>query len=137
MQTGNERSETEPRGPALRWALQAIVCHGLLVASLFGVGIYAIPQFDLMFKEQGAGPLPPLAQTLIEVSFRLRLHAIPVGVGAGMLMAKINKTYEAPSKVVEGLPAGLDEVFAKAFDPEPDKRYPTAGEFYKALEALL
>ncbi|MBI3298831.1 MAG: protein kinase [Elusimicrobia bacterium] len=58
------------------------------------------------------------------------------GVGAGMLMAKLNKTYVPPSRVIGGLPQGFDAVMAIAFDPDPDKRMRTAGELVQALDAL-
>ncbi|HBL16073.1 MAG: hypothetical protein A2X36_05905 [Elusimicrobia bacterium GWA2_69_24] len=59
------------------------------------------------------------------------------GVGAGMLMAKINKTYIPPSRVTAGLPAGLDAWMDKALDPEPDKRWRTAAEFIDSLESAV
>jgi tetratricopeptide (TPR) repeat protein len=58
------------------------------------------------------------------------------GVGAGMLMAKINGTYVPASRIAGGLPAGFDEVLARALDPDPDKRFQTAGEFARHLGAL-
>ncbi|MFI5346433.1 MAG: protein kinase [Elusimicrobiota bacterium] len=58
------------------------------------------------------------------------------GSGAGLLMNKLKSVYEPPSKLDPGLPRGLDDVFAKAFDPDPDKRYATAGAFLRALESL-
>jgi tetratricopeptide (TPR) repeat protein len=60
-----------------------------------------------------------------------------VGSGAGMLLNKINMSYVAPSCAIAGLPEPLDEVFAKAFQPDPDKRYRTPKEFADALESAL
>ena len=37
---------------------------------------------------------------------------------------------------VPGLPAGTDEVVAKALAPDPEKRYHTPGEFGAALQGL-
>jgi len=59
------------------------------------------------------------------------------GVGAGMLMAKMNKTFIPPSVEASDLPKGFDAVLDKAFDPDPDKRYRTASELYNALAALV
>jgi tetratricopeptide (TPR) repeat protein len=59
------------------------------------------------------------------------------GIGAGMLMNKINMSYVAPSRAIAGLPAPLDEVFAKALQADPDQRYRTPKEFADALESAL
>ena len=48
-----------------------------------------------------------------------------IGIGAGMLMNKINMSFVPPSRAIAGLPESLDEVFAKAFQADPEKRYRT------------
>ena len=58
------------------------------------------------------------------------------GIGAGLLMNKLKSAYEPPLVLNPGLPRGLDDVFAKALDPDPDKRYATAGLLLRALEGL-
>jgi len=58
------------------------------------------------------------------------------GTGAGMLMNKVNMSYIPISKAVPGLPQGIDLVFARAFQADPDQRFHSAGEFLSALEAL-
>jgi tetratricopeptide (TPR) repeat protein/tRNA A-37 threonylcarbamoyl transferase component Bud32 len=58
------------------------------------------------------------------------------GQGAGMLLNKMNGKHIPLSGVVAGLPAGTDEVVAKALDPDPEKRYRSAGELAAALQAL-
>ncbi|MBI5883924.1 MAG: protein kinase [Elusimicrobia bacterium] len=58
------------------------------------------------------------------------------GVGAGMLLNKTNMSFAPATRVVASLPAGLDAVFAKAFAADPDKRYVSAGEMMRALEAV-
>ena len=58
------------------------------------------------------------------------------GTGAGMLMNKVNMSYRPISKEVGGLPAGIDLVFARAFQADPDQRFHSAAEFLCALEAL-
>jgi serine/threonine-protein kinase len=60
-----------------------------------------------------------------------------VGIGAGMLMNKINMSYIAPSRAIAGLPDTLDAVFQKAFQADPEKRYRTPAEFADALESAL
>ncbi len=58
------------------------------------------------------------------------------GMGAGMLMAKLNATYIPASRVIQGIPEGFDAVMAHALQPDPDKRIKTAGEFAAALSSL-
>lgn len=58
------------------------------------------------------------------------------GVGPGLLMNKLHKAYEPASARMAKAPAGLDEFFARALEPDPDKRFPTAVEFLRALESL-
>lgn len=58
------------------------------------------------------------------------------GAGSGMLMNKINRVYAPLSGQAAGLPPGIDDVFARAFDPDPEKRFHSAGEFVAGLEAL-
>jgi tetratricopeptide (TPR) repeat protein/tRNA A-37 threonylcarbamoyl transferase component Bud32 len=58
------------------------------------------------------------------------------GTGAGMSLAKLNKTYIRPSRIVSDLPQGLDEVFAWAFEPDPTLRCPTPARFLQALQSL-
>jgi serine/threonine protein kinase len=48
-----------------------------------------------------------------------------------------NPIVRAPSEVVPGIPAGLDDVLLEALAAEPSKRYQTAGEFRAALSEIL
>jgi serine/threonine protein kinase len=59
------------------------------------------------------------------------------GISAGMLMNKINMSFVAPSRAAAGLPETLDEVFVRAFQADPDKRFRTPQEFADALESAL
>jgi tetratricopeptide (TPR) repeat protein/predicted Ser/Thr protein kinase len=59
------------------------------------------------------------------------------GSGAGMLLNKLNGKLIPASQRAPGLPAGLDQVIAKALAPDPDKRYRTPAELMAALDALL
>jgi tetratricopeptide (TPR) repeat protein len=58
------------------------------------------------------------------------------GANSGMLMNKINMSYVPPSKMVAGLSSGVDDVFARAFAPDPEKRFHSAKEFVAGLESL-
>ncbi|MBI5630993.1 MAG: protein kinase [Elusimicrobia bacterium] len=58
------------------------------------------------------------------------------GSGAGMFLNKVQKNYTPLTKAASGLPEGLDEVLAKALDPDPGRRFASAGELMAALEDL-
>ena len=58
------------------------------------------------------------------------------GTGAGMLMNKMNMSFAPVSQAAAGLPPGIDAVFARAFQADPDKRFHSAGELLAALDAL-
>ncbi len=59
------------------------------------------------------------------------------GGGAAMLLNKLNGKHIPPSQRNPALPAGLDEVIAKALVPDPDKRYHTPSELVAALDAVI
>ena len=59
------------------------------------------------------------------------------GSAGGMQMNKLNMSYVAPSAMVGGLPAGLDEIMAKALQPDPAKRFASAKEMMVALNDLF
>lgn len=48
----------------------------------------------------------------------------------------VNEIPDAPSKHRDDVPAGLDEVLAKALEKEPEKRYESAQEFSRALRQI-
>jgi tetratricopeptide (TPR) repeat protein/tRNA A-37 threonylcarbamoyl transferase component Bud32 len=58
------------------------------------------------------------------------------GQGGGMLLNKINGKHILLSQVVPGLPAGIDEVVAKALAPDPEQRYRTPSELSAAVQGL-
>jgi tetratricopeptide (TPR) repeat protein/tRNA A-37 threonylcarbamoyl transferase component Bud32 len=58
------------------------------------------------------------------------------GSGAGMLMNKMEKKYVPATQAAPGLPPGIDEVFARAFEPDPAKRFHSAKELVAALDGL-
>lgn len=58
------------------------------------------------------------------------------GIGAGMLLNKMNMNFKPLSSSVPGLPPGIDELMARALQPEPAKRIRTPAEFLAAMESL-
>ena len=55
----------------------------------------------------------------------------------GMSLNKLNMAYEPVTKRVPGLPPAVDAAFARAFQPDPVKRWHSPREFVAALEAAL
>jgi len=58
------------------------------------------------------------------------------GIGGGMLLNKLNNKLTPARARVPTLPAGVDEVLAKALSADPEKRYRTPTEFADALDAV-
>ncbi|MDD5628704.1 MAG: protein kinase, partial [Elusimicrobia bacterium] len=58
------------------------------------------------------------------------------GQGAGMLLNKVNGKHIPLSEVAPSLPAGIDEVMARALAPDPEQRYRSPEEFSAALQGL-
>jgi serine/threonine-protein kinase len=58
------------------------------------------------------------------------------GEGGGVLLAKLNKTYVPPSRLMDGLPTGFDDVLDKVLEPDSEKRWKSAAEFAAALKRL-
>ncbi|MBI5623943.1 MAG: protein kinase [Elusimicrobia bacterium] len=56
--------------------------------------------------------------------------------GPYFLEKKLKKQYPAPTAVNGTLPRSVDAFFAKALEPEPEKRYRTAAEFAAAFRGL-
>jgi tetratricopeptide (TPR) repeat protein/predicted Ser/Thr protein kinase len=59
------------------------------------------------------------------------------GVGAGMLLNKLNGKWIPPSQRSSSLPSTFDAVIARALAPDPDKRYHTPAELVAALDSLI
>ncbi len=92
-----------------------------------------------MAPEQEQGTVRPESDvfSLAVCFYEMLTGGLPFeGVGAGMLLNKINGKHVPPSHRVPSLPAGLDRVFAKAFVPEAGVRYRTAAELLAAVEGV-
>ena len=59
------------------------------------------------------------------------------GVGVTMSINKTKRAYVAASRILAGLPAGIDQVMDWALDPDPEKRCKTPLRFAQAAESLL
>lgn len=51
--------------------------------------------------------------------------------------AAIGRGFTPPSKVVEGLPAGIDAFFARALDPDAERRFRSGAELSGAFRSLV
>src|SRR5262249_15473308 len=100
--------------------------------TVVGTPPYMSPEQEQGVVRRETDPYPPAT-----LPYQMLCGGGPLpGTGAGMLMNKINRSYVAPSRVVEGLPSGVDEAFARALDPDPDKRFHSAREMLTAFEDL-
>jgi tetratricopeptide (TPR) repeat protein len=94
------------------------------------------PPYMAPEQEQGVVRKESDTYSLAICAYEMLTGKLPfIGIGAGMLMNKINMSFTPPSRAIAGLPAAFDEVFAKAFQAKPEQRYHTPQEFAAALEA--
>jgi len=96
--------------------------------------VVGTPPYMAPEQEQGVVRKESDVYSLAVCSYEMLTGKMPfIGIGAGMLMNKINMSYIPPSRAIAGLPEALDEVFVKAFQADPDRRYRTPLEFVTAL----
>lgn len=55
----------------------------------------------------------------------------------GGLMLKAQKMYRKPSEAAPSLRAGVDSAIARALEPRPEDRWPSASSFVEALSRSL
>lgn len=99
--------------------------------------VVGTPPYMAPEQEQGVVRRESDVFALAVCSYEMLTGELPFrGIGAGMLMAKLKGAYVPASGLAAGTPAGLDAVLARALDPDPEKRPPSASEFAAALAAL-
>ncbi|UPT73132.1 MAG: protein kinase [Elusimicrobiota bacterium] len=100
--------------------------------------VVGTPPYMAPEQEQGHVRKESDVYALAVCAYEMLTGKLPfVGMGAGMLMNKINMSFVPPSRAIGGLAPALDEVFTKAFQADPDNRYRTPQEFSAALETAL
>jgi serine/threonine-protein kinase len=100
--------------------------------------VVGTPPYMAPEQEQGQVRKESDVYALAVCAYEMLTGKLPfIGIGAGMLMNKINMSYVSPSHAIAGLPAALDAVFTKAFQAAPENRYRTPAEFADALETAL
>ncbi|MFI5363182.1 MAG: protein kinase [Elusimicrobiota bacterium] len=98
--------------------------------------VVGTPPYMAPEQEQGHVRRESDVYGLAVCAYEMLTGTLPfAGIGAGMLLNKINMRYAPPSG--SGLPASFDAVFAKAFQAEPDIRHRTPREFAGAIESAL
>jgi serine/threonine-protein kinase len=100
--------------------------------------VVGTPPYMAPEQEQGQVRRESDVYALAVCAYEMLTGRLPfAGTGGGMLLNKINMSYVPPSRETPGLPSALDAVFARAFQPDPEKRHRTPGEFADALESAL
>ncbi len=100
--------------------------------------VVGTPPYMAPEQEQGHVRRESDVYALAVCAYEMLTGKLPfVGIGAGMLMNKINMSFIPPSRATAGLPEALDEVFTKAFQADPERRYRAPAEFADALTAAL
>ena len=100
--------------------------------------VVGTPPYMAPEQEQGVVRKESDVYSLAICAYEMLTGKLPfIGMGAGMLMNKINMSYIPPARAIAGLPDSLDEVFLKAFQADPDQRYRTPQEFVAALSQAM
>ena len=100
--------------------------------------VVGTPPYMAPEQEQGVVRKESDVYSLAICAYEMLTGKLPfIGMGAGMLMNKINMSFIPPARAIAGLPPVLDEVFAKAFQADPENRYRTPQEFAVALSAAF
>lgn len=90
-----------------------------------------------MSPEQEQGVVTPSADVfaLGACAYETLTGALPFPTGGMMLKAQ--KMYRKPSEASPGLKPGVDAVIARALEPRPEDRWPSASSFVDALSRAL
>ncbi len=100
--------------------------------------VVGTPPYMAPEQEQGLVRKESDVYSLAICAYEMLTGKLPfIGIGAGMLMNKINMIYIPPARAIAGLPKSLDDVFLKAFLADPEKRYRTPQEFCASLASAV
>ena len=100
--------------------------------------VVGTPPYMAPEQEQGVVRKESDVYALAVLSYEMLTGKLPfIGIGAGMLLNKINMSFVPASRAAAGLPEAVDAVFAKGFQAQPEARYRTPDEFVAALESAL
>ncbi|NNN05292.1 MAG: protein kinase [Elusimicrobia bacterium] len=114
-------------------AAKDALARGTMTNTVIGTPPYMAPE-----QEQGQVRRESDVYALAICTYEMLVGELPFsGVGMGMSLNKLNMAYEPATKRVPGLPAAVDAAFARAFQPDPGKRWSSPREFVTALDAAL
>jgi eukaryotic-like serine/threonine-protein kinase len=138
LKPGNVMVDPEGRVKVMDFGIARITEEAISRHSSVGVGTVAgTPLYMSPEQEQGVSRKESDVFAMSVCLYEALTGKAPFpGSGAGMMVHKLKGEFPPASSLVAGLPPGIDEVLAKGLDPNPDKRYPGAGEMLKALEKL-
>lgn len=115
-----------------RQAKDAMTRHSM-TNTVVGTPPYMAPE-----QEQGTVRKESDVYALGVCLYEMTTGALPFnGVGAGMLLNKLNGKWVAPSQRAADLPPAFDALIARALSPDPDKRFHTPAELVAALDAIV
>ncbi len=114
-------------------AAKDALARGTMTNTVVGTPPYMAPE-----QEQGQVRRESDVYALAICAYEMLAGELPFsGVGMGMSLNKLNMAYEPVTKRVAGLPPTVDAAFARAFQPDPGKRWRSPAEFAAALESAL
>lgn len=100
--------------------------------------VVGTPPYMAPEQEQGQVRRESDVYALAVCAYEMLTGKLPfAGIGAGMLLNKINMSFVPPSRATAGVAEELDPVFQKALQADPEKRYRTPQEFADALESAV
>lgn len=134
LKPSNVMIDEEGRVKVMDFGIARIAKDALIKSTMTNT-VMGTPPYMSPEQEQGVVCRESDVYSLAVCAYEILSGKLPfAGTGAGMLINKMKKNYAPLSGLVAGLPKGVDEVFARAFEADPKKRIPSPQEFVILLE---